>query len=126
MSVLFFLFFIVYWLFMLFYQCRSAKHYDGHVDMKDYTFCSNLIRTFPRWLIGLLFFNHRLVKLPLTIVVGQCVNYIFFAFFCICQYVLHWDSGFHDPLLKVWFYSLVALLVIMIVDHEIYCARRNK
>lgn len=119
--------FLFFWLVMLFYQCRSSEKYNGYVDMKNYTFCSNLIVAFPKWLIGLLFLNVRLVKLPVTIVIGQIANYGLLLFFCIRRYTYPDQPDFYIPMLKLWGIVFMVLVIVMCVDHEIYCVRhKNK
>ena len=111
--------FIFYWSFMLLFQCRSSHKYDGYVDMKNYSFCSNLIYPFPKWLICFLFFNARLTELPLTIVIGQTLNYILFLVYLLKDKFIYYDI----PILQVWVGIFTALFVVMCIDHEIYCLR---
>ena len=116
--------FIFFWLFMFLYQFRSAKEYNGYVDMKNYTFCSNLIFNYPKWLIYLLFFNNRLTKLPLTIIVGQIMNYILGSVFLFSY--IYSITKFYIPLLKIWGVLFIILIIIMCIDHELYCIRHRK
>ena len=121
---MFWFIFVFFWLFMLFFQCRSREKYDGNIDMKNYTFCSNLIMKFPRWLIYILFFNNRLIRLPLPIVVWQIINYALFA-----TDLFLWANGnltHHVLLLKVWGCAIIGFMVIMCIDHEIYQIRNKR
>lgn len=123
--LVFFAIFVFFWLSMFFEQFRSPKNYNGYVDIKNYAFCSNITLKFPRWLVRVLFFNTRLVKLPITIVCGQIVNYGFFAYFCVQQFVFQNSPIFYSPLLKVWGIIYIALLIIICIDFEIYYIRRK-
>ncbi len=118
--------FVVFWLFMLFYQCRSIKNFDGYISMRDYTFCSNLIFNFPGWLIWILFFNNRLTKIPLPIVLHQINNYFMFILSCVCKYFFSADDDFLFLLFKIWFSICILLFVVMCIDHEIFCFRKKR
>lgn len=113
--------FMFFWLFMLFFQCRSKDKYDGYLDIKNYTFCSNLIFTFPKGLIYFLFFNGRLVQLPLTIVTGQIINYVMFLSYLLL--IIKDMTYAYVPLLKIYGVILIILVIIICVDFEVFCRR---
>ena len=118
--------FLALWLGMLSFQCCSPKHYHGYMDIKYYAFCSNVIFNFPRWLIYFLFLNNRLVKLPITIVIGQIANDILFVSFLICYHIFHnTNTNFVVPILKIWLIEFVVLSVLIAIDFEIYCYRHK-
>ena len=123
--IVFFTVFAFFWLSMFFEQFRSPKNYKGYVDIKNYAFCSNVTLHFPKWLVGILFFNTRLVKLPVTIVGGQLINYGLFMSFCVQQFITPNSQAFYIPLLKVWGIVYIALLIIICIDFEIYYFRHK-
>jgi hypothetical protein len=120
---MFLIVFLFFWLLFLSFQCRAIHKFDGVVDMKNYTFCSNLIVTFPKWLIVCLFFNTRLVNLPLTIVAGQIFNDIAIGVYIAAM--LQRATTLFIPLIKIWGWLIFVLLIVMCVDHEVYC-QKNK
>ena len=122
-----FVLFICYFGFMFYYQFRSPEKYDGRIDMKEYAFCSYLTFSFPRWLILILFFNRRLTKLPVTLVLGQTLNYVMGIFSC-ARYWLYNRfglSGENSIIFKVWLGVLICIILLMIIDHEIYCLKHK-
>ena len=125
MVLLAILMFLYIWLFILFWQFRSPENYDGYIDMKNYTFCSNLRFHFPKYLIGILFFNHRLTKIPFPIVLQQIMNYAMMILFCLCRFCFHMDQNFLIFFLKIWGGGYIILLLVMMIDHEIYCFRKK-
>lgn len=120
---MFYILITLLWLFMFFFQFRSEEKQNSYVDMKNYTFCSNLIFKYPRWLVLLLFFNYRLTMFPLTILLGQMLNCIVFLTCCIL--FICGCTEFFTVLLKIYMYSFIVLSIVMCVDHEIFCLRKK-
>ena len=110
---------------MFFYQFRSKQKYDGRVDMKEYVFCSNLIINFPNAIIRLLFINNRLTRLPITIVGCQLANAIMYFCFIIATFIFNVKEGGQFLVLRIWFGIFVFFLVVMVIDHEIFCIRNK-
>lgn len=126
--IMFLIMFGIFWIFMFLFQFREPKRHRKNIDMKEYAFCSNVIVSFPKWLIFLLFFNIRLTRLPFTIVCGQIINYVFGILCCIRYLVLGNSIDLGYPISKVvesWFIVFVGLLIVMIIDHEIYCFKHR-
>lgn len=115
--------FVILWFFMFSFQFRAIEKYDGSVNMRNYTFCSNLIISFPKWLVSILFFNIRLTRIPVTVFVGQLINYC-----CLIVHVLFELSGAAVAqliLLRICGILFILLDVVMCIDHEIYCMRQK-
>lgn len=113
--------FIIFWLFMFFYQFRSPNNYDGRIDMKEYAFCSNITVEFPTWIVRVLFLNARLVKLPVVIVVGQICNYIFMIVYFLWELLgdcIEYSCAMNY--ITVWFAFLITILLVMCVNFEIF------
>lgn len=126
-TVIVFVFYLISWYMLIMWQFRSQKHYDGRLWINNYAFCSNLIFTYPRWLVFLLFLNNRLIRFPITLVVGQIMNCAFLIYALIRQYAFHIDPAlFYKKLVLVWGVLTIILYIIIIVDHEIYRVRYNK
>ena len=119
------LMFFCIWFLMFFYQFRSQNKYDGRIDMKEYVFCSNLIVIFPSIIIRLLFFNSRLTRLPITIVCCQFANYIMCCFFIMSAYIFNVNIDGLFLVLRIWFGGFIFFLVVMVIDHEIFCMRNK-
>lgn len=117
----------IFWLLMFSFQCRtsnSKKNFNGTAHILNYVFYSNLIFTFPKWLVTLLFFNYRLVKLPLPLVVGEALNHCFGILTLVEWFVFHQQNPtFYNTILIVWGVGCIGSLLSMIIDHEFYCYR---
>lgn len=119
------LMFFCVWFLMFFYQFRSDKKYDGRIDMKEYVFCSNMIIDFPSIIIRILFFNNRKTRLPITVVCCQFTNVIMYCYFIISTYVFNVNVDVQFLELRIWFGIFIFFLVVMVVDHEIFCMRNK-
>lgn len=117
----------ILWFLLFSFQCRtpkSQKDFNGTAHILNYVFYSNLILTFPKWLITLLFFNYRLVKLPLPLVIGEAINHCFGILTLVGWFVFHQQNpSFYNILLIVWSVGCIGSLLSMIIDHELYCCR---
>ena len=121
---MFYVVFASLWLFMFFFQFRRKESFNGYVDMKNYTFCSNLIFTYPKLLVCLLFFNCRLVKFPFTILLGQILNYVMILIYWVLFASKLSES--YILLLKIYGGLFIVLSIIICIDHEIFCLRKHK
>lgn len=117
--------FLAVWLFLFVLQCQSPSE---HNRKREYAFRSNLIFTYPKWVVLLLFFNYRLIRFPLPLLIAQTVNYGFLAYFFIAQHVgrMAPEPAGVFPLIKVWGIVFLALGFIMIADDAVYHIRFGK
>lgn len=109
--------FLIFWGFIFSFQFSSKKDYHNGRSMREYAFSSNWIVSYPKWLVILLFFNGKLLKFPITLVISQVVNYVALISFCLLP------PTYYILLLKIWGGLLIGLFILMGIDHEIYCFR---
>lgn len=120
------LMFVCIWFLMFFYQFRSPSKYSGTIDIKEYAFCSNLIVKFSDTLVKFLFFNNRLTRLPITIVLCQIFNVIMFAGFIVSKVFFDIDIDIQYLELRIWFGVFVVFLISIVIDHEIFRWRNKR
>ena len=105
----------------LFYQLRNPKIQNRCVNMLDYVFFSNFTVQCPKWFTFVLFFNWRLTKLPISLIILQISNYIMLAVSLILRCIVKIDdlkyfakfSLFHIGILFIYW-------IFVIVDFSIY------
>ena len=112
--------FLAYWFLLFTFQFRKPN-FENKVDMKDYTFYSNLIFTYPKWSVYVLFLNARLVRFPLPVFLGQIINYAILCIHIVYNIMtnstlLHFDLFF----MKLWIIVNAVTLICMCIDHEVW------
>lgn len=121
-----FLLFLIFCLGLIADQRVTPDDYNGRVDVRKYALYSNLLVSFPKGLIRLLFWNTRRVRLPVPLVLAQAANYGFFAYYLIRRYIFHAAIAFVRPFVCVWAIALLVLVLLMNVDFEIYVRRHPR
>ena len=112
--------FLLFWFLMFSFQFRSKKGYNDKVHIGDYSFYSNTIFKYPRWIVYCLFFNNKCSKFPIILLLGQFVNYIMFMIFCIRFLIAEINTDFIIPFLKIWIILYVIVFCLIYIDYEIW------